>query len=274
MSLQLDDIKNFQTVSSLLNMTRASEVLGLSQPALSYSIKRLEKEIDAKLFIRQKNGVQLTKIGEEFLKKSNQLLHLWHDSQNIFSGESEKIKGDFSIGAHPSVAIYSLQSFFSNISKRFPLLNFHIINAPSREITAEIISWKIDFGIVINPTPHPDLVIKQLGQDIVTWFSTKKSLKKAIYNPLMIMSRKVLTKTGFEYDSEVKTRSLELIANLTANGQGYGLLPTRVANNHKSLKPVINAPSFKDQICLVYRKDKQQNIVSKEVIETLKDLKI
>ena len=56
MSLALDDLKNFITVTETLNVTRASEILGMTQPALSYSLKRLEREFGTELFIRLKNG--------------------------------------------------------------------------------------------------------------------------------------------------------------------------------------------------------------------------
>ena len=67
MSLVLDDIRYFNTVSQFLNMTRASEVLGVTQPTLSYAMKRLENELGGELFIRLKNGLQLTQLGESFL---------------------------------------------------------------------------------------------------------------------------------------------------------------------------------------------------------------
>lgn len=52
MSLIMDDVKYFITVSEILNITRASEIIGISRPALSYAIKRLEKELGGDLFYK------------------------------------------------------------------------------------------------------------------------------------------------------------------------------------------------------------------------------
>jgi DNA-binding transcriptional LysR family regulator len=88
MSIILDDIKSFITVSQTLNVTRASEIIGVSQPALSYSIKRLEAELGGELLIRLKNGVQLSKLGEEFLTRSRRLVYEWEQAQNLASPDS------------------------------------------------------------------------------------------------------------------------------------------------------------------------------------------
>ena len=77
MSLMMDDIRYFNVISHTLNMTRASEILGVAQPTLSYAIKRLEKELGGDLLIRLKNGVQLTRLGEDFYKQGRIVLFEW-----------------------------------------------------------------------------------------------------------------------------------------------------------------------------------------------------
>ena len=73
MSVVMDDIKYFVVVSDTLNVTRASEILGVTQPTLSYAIKRLETGLGGDLLIRLKSGVRLTKLGEEFLRRSDKI---------------------------------------------------------------------------------------------------------------------------------------------------------------------------------------------------------
>lgn len=51
-----------------------------------------------------------------------------------------------------------------------------------------IVSWKVDFRVVINPLPHPDLVIQELGTDEVTVYSKPKAQKVLIYDPIFTIS--------------------------------------------------------------------------------------
>ena len=85
MSININDIKSFITVTQTKNITRAAEIMGMTQPTLSYAIKRIEEALDVELIVRLKNGVELTKAGEDFSKKATTLLNQWEDTVNIFS---------------------------------------------------------------------------------------------------------------------------------------------------------------------------------------------
>lgn len=271
MSVAMDDIKYFITVSETLNITRASEIIGISQPALSYAIKRLEDGLGGKLLIRLKNGIQLTKLGEEFKERSRRLLHEWEQAQNLAHPDSGLIQGSYTIGIHPSVALYSLASFLPQLQKEFPQLNFNFIHGLSREMTEKVISWEADFGIVINPVKHSDLVITKLCTDEVTIFHAKNAPKKLIYDENLIQSQHILKKLNkfFEHSGELRSSDLEVVAKLTSMGMGYGLLPSRVAAQYKQLQKLSGAPIFKDELCLVYRPEKHNNVISKKIIKTI-----
>ena len=271
MSLVMDDIKYFITVSETLNITRASEIIGISQPALSYAIKRLETELGSQLFIRLKNGMQLTKLGEEFKVRARKLLYEWEQAQNLTLQDSELVQGNYTIAVHPSVALYSLEFFIGKIQENFPQLDLKFIHGLSREMTEKVISWEADFGIIVNPIKHPDLVIRKIYSDEVTIFHKKNAKNKLIYDQSLAQSQHILKKLGKknEFSGEVQTGNLELIAKLTSLGLGYGLLPATIASQYKGLNKLEKAPVFKDEICLVYRPEKHNNQTSKTIISTI-----
>ncbi|MGX6642771.1 LysR family transcriptional regulator [Legionella pneumophila] len=272
MSLLLDDIKYFIAASDTLNMTRASEIIGISQPALSYSIKRLENKLGGLLFIRLKNGIQLTKLGEEFKRRSHRLLYEWEQVQNIANPESGFVQGNYTIALHPSVALYTLQYFMPKLQVNYPGLGINFIHGHSREMTEKVISWEADFGIVVNPIQHPDLVIIKLSTDEVTVFYANDAQNKLIYDRKLAQSQYILKKIGkkITFNGVINSTSLEVVAKLTALGLGYGILPTRVTYPYKHLKKVLNAPVFRDEICLVYRPEKHNNPVSKKIIQIIR----
>lgn len=272
MSLILDDIKYFITISETLNITRASEIIGLSQPALSYSVKRLERELGGKLLIRLKNGIQLTKLGEEFKQRCRRLLFEWEQVQNIANPELGVFQGSYTFAVHPSVALYTLECFMPKLQSDLIGLNFDFIHGLSREMTEKVISWEADFGIVVNPIKHPDLVIHKLCTDEVSIFHAKNAQEKLVYDQNLAQSQYILKKISrrTSFKGTLNSANLEVVAKLTALGLGYGLLPTRVASQYPHLEKLKEAPIFKDEICLVYRPEKHSNLVSKKIIQIIK----
>ncbi|WP_419420175.1 LysR family transcriptional regulator [Legionella sp. D16C41] len=274
MSLSLDDIKYFVTVTETLNLTRASEIIGISQPALSYAIKRLESKLGGQLLIRLKTGIQLTKLGEEFKKRAHRLLHEWEQAQNLVNPESGLVQRSYTIAVHPSVALYTLEFFLPKLYADFPGLDFNFIHGLSREMAEKVISWEADFGIIVNPIEHPDLVIRKLCTDEVTIFYAENAVEKLIYDKNLSQSQFILKKINkkINFNGLLSSSNLEVAAKLTAIGLGYGILPTRVASQYTHLKKLEEAPIFKDEICLVYRPEKHNNLVSKKIIEAIKVL--
>lgn len=276
MSLLLDDIRYFITVTETFNITRASEIIGISQPALSYAIRRLETKLGGKLLIRLKNGVQLTKLGEEFKKRSHRLLYEWQSVQALTHNESGLVQGTYTIAIHPSVALYTLEYFVPILQSEFPGLDFNFIHGLSREMTEKVISWEADFGIIVNPVKHPDLVITKLCTDEVTLFYAEQAHDRLIYDKNLIQSQTLLKEIEkrIHFKSVLSSSNLEVVAKLTSLGIGYGILPTRVASQYAHLIRLKEAPTFKDEICLVYRPEKHQNTVSKKIIDAIKVLRI
>lgn len=73
------DLEYFTEIAATKNISRAAERLGISQPTLSMAIQRLETNIGAKLLIRSKTGVQLTRAGKRLAVNSRSLIRQWHD---------------------------------------------------------------------------------------------------------------------------------------------------------------------------------------------------
>lgn len=272
MSLMMNDIRYFITVSDTLNITRASEIIGISQPALSYAMKRLEQELGGELIIRLKNGIQLTKLGDEFKQRARRLVHEWEQAQNLAKPESGLIQGSYTIAIHPSVALYTVECFMPTLQKNFPRLDFKFTHGLSREMTEKVISWEADFGIIANPIKHPDLVIHHLYNGEVTIYYSQEAPNKLIYDQSLAQSQEVLKKMGKKanYEGIVHSPNLEVVAKLTALGLGHGIIPTRIASQYPHLQKLQEAPILKDEMCLIYRPEKHRNPVSKSIIQTIR----
>jgi len=155
MTPSFSDITYFIEVASTLNITRAAGRLGVTQPTLSAAIKRLEATLGIDLLVRSKSGVQLTKAGIEFVTKSRQLLLNWDQIKADVLNTRDAICGEYIIGCHPSVALYSLSGFLPGLISVNRELSIKLVHDLSRKITEKVINFEADFGIVINPIKHP-----------------------------------------------------------------------------------------------------------------------
>jgi DNA-binding transcriptional LysR family regulator len=153
-----NDLNCFLVTAKTLHLTQAAKLLGLSQPALSHCIKRLETELGEVLFLRRKDGLLLTKAGQYLLNKGQKVMDdLNSISQFLETGTIKQIK-TISLGLHASVGTYSLPFIFKN-AKDFTL-NLHF--GLSREVTTLVPEGKLYCGLAINPYPHRNLVINNL----------------------------------------------------------------------------------------------------------------
>src|SRR5206468_2983379 len=136
----------------------AARVLKVSQPGLTAVIQQLEESFGTKLLVRLRTGVTLTSTGEELLRFANDSLgRLEEVEQRIKGLESDEI-GSFIIGCHESLGAYFLPRWMAGFLEHNPRIQLSLSNAPSHAVVDATVERSVNFGIVVNPKPHPDLV--------------------------------------------------------------------------------------------------------------------
>lgn len=279
------DLSFFLEVSNTGNMSRAAERLGVTQPALSQSMKRLEAAFDQQLLLRGKGGVTLTKAGEKLATGARGLLDDWEALKVDSAKDAENLRGRYSLGVHSSVALYTVKHFVPQLLSQYPGLEFKLVHDLSRKLTEDIISFKVDFGLVINPVSHPDLVIRELFKDEVSFWRSKKKTsandldsddKVLIVEPDLNQSQELLAKLAkkkINFKRVITSSSLEVIKELVLNGAGIGIIPGRVVGDDSKKMEVLKAafPKFQDKLCLIYRADIQKSTASRQLTALIQD---
>ncbi len=280
-----NDLIYFVEISHTLNLSRTAKRIGISQPSLTLAVKRLEQAIGTELFIRGKNGVVLTKAGKRLLSHAKQLLQLWDSVKAESLASHYEIQGKFTLGAHPSVALGTLSRFLPKLLMDYPKLEIQLTHDSSRNIAEGIINLSIDIGLIVNPIKHPDLIIQKLYDGKITfWHTGEKNVNQQIdsgeavliFDPDLTQTNSLLKRIhrqGLKYKRVLTSNSLEVIANLTANGSGIGILPTCVALSAypNKLKPVPKMPCHHDEICLVYRHENRNVKAVQAIISSIKE---
>lgn len=260
------------------NLSRAAERLGITQPALTMALRRLEEALGVELFHRSKKGVRLTKAGELFQTEAKGLVDRWERLIKILGRSVEELRGTYSIGCHPSVALYSLPQTLPQVLTDFPELTLELHHDLSRKIAERVIKGELDIALVVNPVRHPDLVIKSVARDEFGFWSsrTANDLNRPgtarailICEPDLLQSQHLLRRVKLKFARVVQSTSLEVIASLANSGGGIGLLPGRVAKQWKNLERLSDLPTYQDEIALLYRAENRRIAAFRELAQRL-----
>lgn len=274
MRYRITDITNFVEACTCTTIMEAARKLEISQPALSESLKRLEMDLGFVVFYRSRLGILLTPSGKVFLTKAQILmqciddLEITNDNGNIFGGRT------ITLGCHPTVAQYSIPKALSYLKKKAPDYKIELRHDLSRNIQSEIQRGSIDIGIIVNPVEVPDLVIQKLAFDEVYVWSAAGATEfdTIICNLNLFQTQSILKKWKNKPPKIISTDSLELICKLVEEKIGYGIIPERaVWLSGLKLKNLKFLPSFKDEICLVYRPEFGKSLFEKLTIAALKE---
>lgn len=274
------DLTYFLAVAETLNIRRAAERLRIAQPSLSIAVRRLEDALGVALLIRFKSGVQLTQAGERFVKKAHGLLEEWDKVCTEAVKDELEVRGRYVIGAPLDLGLIALPESLAKLLRSHPNLQIELADETPMRVSEDVVSFKIDFGIVPNPLRHPDLVIRRICSDeFRLWVSDsghptqdpQSGQAVLLYNPdVFRWFAGAVRKITFAHT--VTTTSSILVARMVAAGVGIGALPTGVAERLSTteLRPLSrDLLSLPHEICFIYRSDVQRSPASRQLAREL-----
>nr|MBO2477402.1 LysR family transcriptional regulator [Bacillota bacterium] len=150
----LEQLITFCTVVDEGGFTRAAEVLGLSQPAVTKQVKSLEKELRAVLLTRSGRRVNLTPAGEIVYSYARRIIHTIEECQGALANLTTPGYGRLTIGAVSTVAIFTLPEVLSAFVKQQPLVTVHVRTGTIDQVLTMVLRNEMDLGIVTVPISH------------------------------------------------------------------------------------------------------------------------
>ena len=145
---QLEYLKELYVQGSF---STAAQKLGITQPALSLQIQKLEEELDFKLLDRTKRPLQFTAEGKYFYHKSIEILKMVDQLKQTSLELSEEVKGNLQVGIIPTLAPYLVPLFVSELNKSYPNLQIDITELKTEEIISKLKLGDLDCGILSTP---------------------------------------------------------------------------------------------------------------------------
>lgn len=149
--MEIRVLKYFLTVAREGNITRASELLHITQPTLSRQLMQLEDELGAALFIRGKRKMILTEEGMILKRRAEEIISLSQKAEMEIGNQNHEMSGEISIGCGITEATQMMGLLIKKFSQLHPHVTFHICNGNGDLITEKIDNGLIDIGFVLEP---------------------------------------------------------------------------------------------------------------------------
>lgn len=264
MNIDLELYRVFYTVAKNKHMTKASEELHISQPAISQSIKKLEEQLGGTLFLRSNKGMELTEEGKMFYEYVKGALELINNAENEFTSFKDLSKGEVKIGCSTTLTKLILIDAIKDFHNKYPNININITNDLTSNLINDLKLGKLDFVIFnesnIKETNLHLEKIKELKQGFIynpEFYNDEiNNFEELNKSPLILQkeesnSRKLLDYIALQNSvkliPKMEVVSQELITEFVNIGLGIGFviidLATRNYKNPKELKINKNIPN-------------------------------
>lgn len=159
MNIDFELYRIFYTVANYNNITKASEELHISQPAISKSIKKLESLLGGELFTRTKRGVILTEEGKEFYNYIRQAIEYINNAESKFTELVNLETGIIKIGISVTLTQNFLLPYLETFHRLYPNIDIQIITNAGNELINKLRNGLIDL-IILNIPNNIDKDIK------------------------------------------------------------------------------------------------------------------
>lgn len=292
MEIDIELYKTFYFVAKYKSITKAAEMLYISQPAVTMSIKRLEEQLEMTLFTRTKRGVILTNEGKVLYEYVKQAMESLKIGENRINNLKKLDTGNIRIGIGTTLTKYFLMKYLDKFHKLYPKININIDTSMTVDIlkklenglvdiaiiTTDKLDYK-DFNIAYSRNIQDIFVASKEYYDII---GKKTSLDNLNNYPLLLQSPNTSTrnfldnfslKHGIRLNSSMELASFSLVLEFSKIGMGIGFISKDFVENEinqKELFEIKTVPEIpKRKILVLTKKEYLPSFSTSKLIEII-----
>ena len=289
--MNIQQLEYIVAVHKFRHFGKAARACHVTQPTLSMMIRKLEEELDAKIFDRSRQPVIPTEIGELIVEKAQLILAEVEEMKGIVSEQKGIISGKLQIGIIPTLAPYLIPLFIDRFLTSFPQVKLSISEHLTTDIIELLKSGKLDAGILATP-----LMDEQIREVPIFWeeflvYTQHTFRKEYLVAEDLIEEELLLLEEGHCFRSQIlnlcelrkpqdqhfeyRSGSLETLIRLVEKHKGVTIIPELAAlamsEKQKTRLKAFSAPRPSREISIVtHRNFIKMRLISllKECIET------
>ena len=273
--MNLAELQTFLIVASERSFSRAAVKLHRTQPAVSQAIRRLEEEVDERLFDRTSKGGRLTEAGRILLDYARRLTDLRDEARSAMRELQDFRRGRVTIGANEA-AVHVLLPIVMRFRSDRPTAQVDVRRVPARQVAAEVLNDTIDFGVLTFHPPERGVQSVTIGSDELVLLTSpahplagRQEISMAEFGRQTVIAhndpspaRERVLRLSEQRHAPINIQmsfpSLDGIKRAVEMGLGVALLPRRcaLAEISRGQLAVVRVPQLRlpRQVRLVYRR--------------------
>ena len=291
--MNIESLKMFCDLADSQSFTKAAQINGVTQSAVSQQITSLEKTFKSLLIERSKKHFRLTREGQVLYEYSKQITRIDELLRSKLQELKDLISGNIQVATIYSIGLHELPPYITKFMKNHPTVNVHVEYRGYKQVLEDVMSNTVDLGLIAYPVKNPKLEIVPFGKDPLVIichphhpFAKKKSIKlKELSGQEMvgfesdIPTRKAIDKIMNQYKVVVKYvmefDNIETLKRAVEIGAGVSIVPQATVSQQIAQKTlssvVIEDGQFFRPIAAIYKKSRFLTPVMKEFLTTLKN---
>ena len=289
--MELRTLTYFVTVAEELNITKAAQILRISQPPLSAQIKNLEDELGTPLFIRGKRHLTLTDAGQLLYQRAKDILNLSEKASSEISALSRGMSGTVTIGLVEGMAPDIAAEWFAGFLSLHPGVRFRILDGNSDDLIEKMRGGLIGLAVITSPYDQQLLNSFHVGQEkmvalmnrshpLANCGKTVLDVEDLKDEPLIVPSRKAHIEEIRRWFREIQAAPDILCemdnyldaAALAGRGIGISIFPqTAYIMNDSLVSREISGPDKDVEYLFVWRKGHPLPTVEERFIDYVKE---
>ncbi|MDQ1735325.1 MAG: hypothetical protein QOH56_1576 [Pseudonocardiales bacterium] len=256
--MELRQLEHFVAVADQRHFTRAAEALSISQSGLSASIRALERELHAALFVRNTRRVELTEAGRALLSESRRTLASADAAKDAVAAVQGLFRGSLSVGAEQCIGVVDVPALLARFRATHPGVEIVLRQAGSVWLLDQVAAGRLDVafvatsgravdGVELLPMAsepmvlvcHPGHRLAGRKQVAVTELADETFVDFQAEWGARMISDHAFAAAGVEHPVTLEVNDVHTLLDLVAHGMGVALVPAPIAAKKAAKLPAI-----------------------------------
>ena len=156
-NMHIHSFKVFSNLAETSSFSKAAQMNGLTQSAVSQQVRALERKFRVKLIERGRKNFSLTPEGRAFLQASHRVMEILGDVEGRIHNLQNLVAGELRISTIFSIGLHELPSYLKTFQQTHPQVDVRVEYRRSSEVYLSVLDGRADIGLVAYPSPRRGL---------------------------------------------------------------------------------------------------------------------
>lgn len=291
--MQIESLKVFCDLAETESFTKAAQINGVTQSAVSQQISSLERQFKSLLIERSKKKFRLTREGQVLYEYSKQIIQTYDALQSQLQEIKDIISGTIRVATIYSIGLHDLPPYVKQFLKDYPTVHVHVEYRRANQVYEDVLGNVVDLGLVAYPTKDPKLEIIPLRKDPLVLichpqhpFAKQKAIKfKSIANqkfigfepdiPTRKALDKILKEHGVTVHNVLEFDNIETVKRAVEIDAGISIVPQATISQEISKQTLASVQlddgDFFRPLAAIYKKNKVLSPAIRQFVSMLKE---